>query len=227
MRAIHLRSEVRRNRGDSSILALFLIACLVCIVIFLKWYLKSPVQDPDLHDYPEPWKEWRVRESSEKPGQELSAEQPDISEGLKFDTNLSDKESKEHRGEMLLFVGPGGGVAGNWNGLYHKGRARNFQIMNGGFGGKVYPAKIYRSESGEEDPSMLYLMAKGEFLVLETDNEKGKVSSIGGDIYVRGWLSPDYMLSGEVTITSVGKEVEKFTCKSYGRVHKGIIFFDN
>jgi hypothetical protein len=225
MRTVRLRSGVRRNRGDSSLLALLLIACLVCIVIFLKWYLKSSVQDPDLHDYPEAWKEWSVREKSKKPAQGLSAEQPDISEGIKFDTNLSDKESKEPRGEMVLFVGVDGGVAGSWNGFYHKGRTRSFQIMNGGFGGRVYPAKIHRNESGEEDPSMLYLMAKGEYLVLETDTKKGRVERIAGDIYVRGWLSPDYVMTGEITITSFGNEAENFTCKSYGQVHKGGLLF--
>lgn len=227
MRAIHLRSGVRRNRGDSSLLALILIACLVCIVIFLKWYLKSAVQDPDLYDYPEAWKEWRVREASEKPIQEPSAEHPDITEGLKINTNLSDKESKERRGEMVLFVSPDGGVSGDWNGFYWKTRTVNIQIMGGDFDGRVYPAKIYRNETGEEDLSMLYLMAKGEFLALEADTKKGGVSSIVGDIYMRCWLSLDYVLTGEVTITSVGKDVEKFTCKSYGLVHKGIIFFDN
>ncbi len=106
-----------------------------------------------------------------------------------------------------------------------KTRTVNIEILVGDFDGRVYPAKICRSESGEEDPSMLYLMAKGEFLVLETDTEKGRVGKIAGDIYVRGWLSPDYVLTGEVTITSVGKDVEKFTCKSYGRVHKGGVLF--
>lgn len=221
MRAIHIRSGLRRNRGDSYLWILVLIACLVFIVIFLKWYLKSSVQDPDLHDYPEAWKEWSVREASKKPSQEPSAVQPDISEGVKIETNLSDKESGEPRGEMILFVGPDGGVAGNWNGLYHKGESRSYQILNGGFGGRVYPAKVYRSESGRVDPTMLYIMAKGEYLVLETDTTKGGVENITGDIYLRGWLSPDYVLTGEVTITSFGKDVEKFTCKSHSNVRKG------
>jgi hypothetical protein len=206
-------------------MAIFLIACLVCFVILIRWHLKSSVKDPDLYDYPEAWKEWSAREASEKPIQEPSDKQPDLSGGLKFDTNLSETDSKEPRGEMILFVGPDGGVAGNWNGLYHKGQTRSFQIMNGGFGGRVHPAKIYRGESGKEDPSMLYLMAKGEFLVLETDTEKGRVERITGDIYVRGWLSPDYVLTGEVTITSFGKDAEKFTCKSYGSVRKGRALF--
>jgi hypothetical protein len=183
------------------------------------------VKDPDLYDYPEAWKEWRVREASEKPIQEPSAEHPDITEGLKFDIDLSDKESKGPRGELVFFVGPDGGVSGNWNGFYWKTRTVNIQIMGGDFDGRVYPAKIYRSETGEEDTTKLYLMAKGEFLALEADTKEGRVSNIVGDIYMRAWLSPDYVLTGEVTITSVGKDVEKFTCKSQGQVDKGGLLF--
>jgi hypothetical protein len=225
MRAIHLRSGLRRNRGDSSLTALVLIACLVCIVIFLKWYLKSPVQDPDLYDYPEAWKEWRAREKIKKPDQPLSAEQPALTELLKYDTTLSDIENKEPRGEMLLFVVPGGGVSGGWHGLYWKTRTVNIQLMKGGFEGKVYPAKIYRNENGEEDPSMLYMMAKGSFTALKTDTKKGRVSHIGGDIYVRGWLNPEYVLTGEVTVTSFGESVEKFTWKSHSPDRQSLFFF--
>jgi hypothetical protein len=196
-------------------MALLLIAVLVGIVIFVQWHMKATIKDPDLYDYPEPWKEWRVRESSEKPVQEISAEQPAMTEALKYDTNLSEKDSKEPRGELILIIGSEGGVGGNWNGFYHKGRERSFQIMGGGFDGRVFPAKIYCSETGEEDPAKLYLMAKGEFLVQESDSDKGRVNNIFGDIYVRGWLSPDYVLTGEVTITSDEKYFETFTWTSY------------
>lgn len=225
MRAIHLRAGLRKNRGDSSLTALVLIACLVCIVIFLKWYLKSPVKDPDLYDYQEAWKEWRAREKSEKPAQPLSPEQPALTGLLKYDTNLSEKESKEPRGEMLLFVGPDGGVTGGWHGLYWQTRTVNIQIMGGGFDGKVYPAKIYRDENGEADPSMLYMMAKGNFGALKTDTKKGRVSNIGGHIYVRGWMSPEYVLTGEVTIISFGRDVETFTWKSHSPERQSEIFF--
>jgi len=225
MRAIHLWSGLRRNRGDSSLTILILIACLVCIVIFLKWYLKTPVKDPDLYDYPEAWKEWRARGKFKKPAQPLSPEQPALTELLKYDTNLSDKESSEPRGEMLLFVGPEGSVRGGWHGLYWKTRTVNFQLIRGGFNGKVYPAKIYRNENGEEDPSMLYMMAKGNFSALKTDTKNGRVSHFGGDIYVRGWLSPEYVLTGEVTVTSSGEGVEKFTLKSHSPERQSVIFF--
>lgn len=215
MQYVRLHGWHQRYRAISAILALVVIAILVCVVVGVKWYMKATTKDPDLCYDLKPWKEWRLREASPKPEQELSAEQPDITELLRFDTNLSDKDSNKPRGELGLAIGPDGSVSGRWYGIYHKGRTRSFQILGGNFEGKVYRAKIYRSETGEEDPTKLYLMAKGEFLVQEADSEKGRVYNSAGDIYVRGWLSPEYTLTGEVTITSDEKYFETFTWKTY------------
>jgi hypothetical protein len=207
--------------------ALVAIAVLVCVVVGVKWYMKATVPDPDLRYDLKPWKEWRIRESSEKPDQELSSEHPDVNEGLVFDTNLSDKDSNMPRGELKVFIGSEGSVGGSWYGMYWKTRTRNFQVMNGGFRGKVFPRKIYRSESGEEDPTKLYLMAKGEFLAQETDSDKNRVYNRGGDIYVRGWLTREHYLFGEVTITSDEKYFETFTWKTYRPVRSGLTPFFN
>ncbi|MBW8040800.1 MAG: hypothetical protein FVQ85_12460 [Planctomycetes bacterium] len=215
MRGIDLRPVPRRYRGISPILALLLIAALFCAVVGVKWYMKANVKDPDLCDDLMAWKEWRLREASEKPIQKPSAEHPVITEGFKFDTNLSEKDGTEPRGELLFFVGPDGGVAGSWHGLYWKTRERNVQIMGGDFAGKAYPAKIYRSETGEEDASKLYLMAKGEFLIQEAYTDKGGIFHRAGDIYVRAWLSRDHVLTGEFTITSDEKYFETFTWNTF------------
>lgn len=215
MRAIHLHSGLRRYRGVSPVVALVVIAVLVCVVVGVKWYMKATVPDPDLCYDLKPWREWRLREVNPKPSQELSSEHPDISESLRYDTNLRDTDSNMPRGELSVFIGSKGSVSGKWYGTYHKGRTRSFQILSGDFEGKVYPRKIYRSEGGEEDPTKLYLMAKGEFLVQEADPEKGRMHNSMGDIYVRGWLSPEYHLAGEVSITSDEQYFETFTWKSY------------
>jgi len=218
MRAIHLGWGLRRYRGISPIVALVVIAVLVCVVVGVRWYMKSTVPDPDLCDDLKPWKEWRIRQASQKPRQEPSDEQPDITKLLRFDTNLRDEDGNMPRGELALAIVSDGSVSGRWYGTYHKERTRSFQIMGGDFEGKVWPRKIYRSETGKEDLSKLYLMAKGEFLVQESDSEKGRVYNSVGDIYVRGWLSPEYHLFGEVTITSDEKYFETFTWKTYRRV---------
>lgn len=214
MRAIHLREGQRRYGGSSLVRVLLIIAGLVCVAVFVQWYMKPPDKDPDLCDDLKPWIEWRIRERSQKPEQEPSGKQPDITKTLDFDMNLIDKDINKPRGEMLLAIGTKGSVSGRWYGFYWKTRTRNFQIIGGDFAGKVYPAKIYRSESGEEDPSKLYFIAKGKFLVQEADSKKGRIHNIAGDIYVKGWLNSEYTVTGEVTITSDEKYFETFTWKN-------------
>jgi hypothetical protein len=86
--------------------------------------------------------------------------------------------------------------------------------MEGAFEGKVFPRKVFRSETGEEDPTKLYLMARGKFAVMETDEDKGTVDNKGGDIYIRGWLTREHHLFGEVTITYDEREFETFKWKT-------------
>ena len=90
MRTIYLRAGFRRWRGFSPVIALIIIAVLVLAVFLGKRYMKATAKDPDLCYDLKPWKEWRLREASEKPIPEISAEQPALTEGLKFDTNLKD-----------------------------------------------------------------------------------------------------------------------------------------
>jgi len=215
MRSIQLQTLRGRCGGFPPVLALIIIGLLVLVVFLVPRYMKATAKDPDLCYDLKPWKEWRLREGSEKPIPEISAEQPALTEELTFDTNLKDKESGEPRGELAVYIGTDGGVGGNWSGLYYKGRKRSFQIMGGLFGGRVYPGKIYRDETGEEDPTKLYLMAGGEFMMQEADTEKGRLLNIGGDIYVQGWLDSEYVLSGEVTITSNEKHFETFTWRTF------------
>jgi hypothetical protein len=215
MRIIQLDKARGRRRGFSPLLALIIIGLLVLVVFLGQRYMKATAKDPDLCYDLKPWKEWRLREASEKPIPEISAEQPALTEGLKYDTNLKNKEGGEPRGELVVFIGPEGSVSGNWSGTYHKGRERSFQIMGGEFGGRVFPGKIYHNETNEEDPTKLYLMAAGEFLVQESDSEKGRVVNSMGQIYVQGWLDGEYVLSGEVTITSDEKYFETFTWRTF------------
>jgi hypothetical protein len=214
MQAISLQAAYRRWRGFSPVIALIVIGILVLLVVLGKRYVKITQKDPDLCYDLKPWKEWRLRESSEKPIPEPLPEMPVITEDLKFDTNLKKKGSTDPRGELLVYISTDGGVGGNWSGTYYKGRERNFDIMNGSFEGRVCPGKIYRDEAGEEDLTKLYIMAKGEFLLQESDTNKGMLYTNMGDIYVQGWLDREYMLSGEVTITSDEDYFETFTWRT-------------
>jgi hypothetical protein len=220
MKFTNLQWLAERNRPASALVGLLIVIALVFLVYFVQWYLRKTAKDPDIcHDLM-PWKEWRLRQSSEKPQQGPSEEQVKLTESLAYDSNLRVKDGDEPRGEIRFVVKPEGSVFGEWYGMYHRGRTASFQIMAGDFEGKVYPAKIYRDENGEEDPSQLYFLAKGDFWVQGTNSEKGTIFNKNGQIYVRGWISPKRVSMGEVTITSDEKYFEIFTWKTYRPVKK-------
>jgi hypothetical protein len=211
----YLQHQPRAKRSGSAFLGLIVVILLVAIVFGVQWYLKKTAKDPDTCDSLTPWKEWQLRDSSQKPQKEPSEEQPKITEDLEYDSNLRIKGGDEPRGDIHFLIKPVGAVFGDWNGTYHKDLTTSFQILSGGFEGRVYPAKIYRDENGKEDPSQLYFLAKGNFLVQETNPDKGTVFNRVGQIYIRGWISPEYASTGEITITSDEKYFETFTWKTY------------
>jgi len=215
MGANFLRNRWKNGCSGSALVGLIVVVVLVILVASVRWYRKGAAKDPDLYNDLTPWKEWRLREASAKPPAEPSAQQPAIAQTLAFDTNAY--MGGEPRGAIGLVILPDGSVDGAWSGQYYKKPKTNFDIMSGGFQGRVYPRKIYRDDNGE-DPSRLYLMAKGEFLVAESDFDKNTLHHRGGAIYVRGWLNRDYSVSGTITITSDEKYSEEFEWKAAGPV---------
>ena len=211
----------RKNRRGSAVLALIAIVVLIVIIVGVKAYLKEKPVNPDLVNDLSPWKEWKWRQDESYEQMEASEEQPKLTEGMEFDTNVWIGEgSNTPRGEVSVFIGPDGSVGGSWYGHYYKTPQVNFTIMGGAFGGSVYPGKIYEDEDGA-DYSKLYLMAKGDFLIQETDNKKGTLFHRGGDIYVRGWLDSNSVITGEITITSDKKYFETFRFKALDEGKRG------
>jgi hypothetical protein len=196
----------------------FLIFVVVVIVVVLAQRLmKETAKDPDTCLDLEPWKEWRLRESNPKALQMLSEEQPDITKGVRYDVNVNYQD--EGRGQLYLVIQPDGMVMGAWNGHYHKEKSKlSIDIQNGDFAGYVCPLKIYRDENGE-DPSKLYFIAKGDFLIHESDLES-KYHIITGALYVTGWIDADYAVRGKIVITSDEKYSEIYDWRAYNLVRK-------
>lgn len=215
MGADFLENRWENGRFGSALVGLIVVVVLVILVASVRWYHKGAVKDPDLYDDMTPWKEWRLREASAKPPAGPSAQQPAVTQTLAFDTNAY--RGGEPRGAIDLVILPDGSVDGAWSGQYYKKPKVNSDIMSGGFEGRVYPRKVYRDDNGE-DPSRLYLMAKGQFLVAESDFDKNTLHHRGGAIYVRGWLNRNYSVSGTITITSDEKYSEEFDWKAAGPV---------
>jgi len=110
-------------------------------------------------------------------------------------------EQGEERGQILMAIHPDGTVKGGWSADYDAISPRiHYLVMKGDFKGNTDPSKMYGDKEGE-DPSKLYFITKGKFLILETNFETNKVRKIVGNIYVVGWLSPDLSAFGRVHVT--------------------------
>jgi hypothetical protein len=106
-------------------------------------------------------------------------------------------------------ITPDGDVFGVWSGTYYDSKKDNFDVQGGKFEGKVYPGKIYRDEKGQ-DPTKLYFLAKGQFLIHHMTADTNKYHVMAGDLYVSGWLNPDFSLASDITITSDEKYSQVF-----------------
>jgi hypothetical protein len=204
--------EAKGRRGNA-LLGLIAILVLVGIVYGVQRYMKSRVPDPDTALDLTPWKEWRIREQSKKPVPELRPEQPKITAMLKYDANVEQPKTHAAAGEIIMWISSEGQVGGNWSGNFYNEKKVNYDVQGGSFEGKVCPGRIYRDDKGE-DPSKLYFIAKGKFLIHSMSADAKKYHILGGDIYVKGWLNHDLGVESEIIITSDEKYAETFAWKN-------------
>jgi hypothetical protein len=202
-----------KNRRGNAIVGLIIVLLLVAVVYGVQRYMKSHTPDPDTAQDLTPWKEWRLREKSEKPVPTISEKQAKIPGSIKFDMIARLPGTTDSRGELSLFIGSEGQIYGNWSGTYSNDKKDNFDVQNGRFDGKVYPGKIYEDEKGQ-DPSKLYFLGKGNFMMHKTSADAKTYNIVGGDIYARGWLNPDLSVTGEIVITSDEKYSQVFEFKA-------------
>lgn len=217
-----LKSELLKKRSGSAQIVLLIIVALVGIIFFTKMYLKQKSDiDPDTVKDLTVWKEWDLRTKSDEVTLEVpvpskpSPEQAQLKEGVSYDLNVKSQDAKDPRASISISIDSSGGVWGRWYGQYYqkdkKGAKINLDIMSmgAGFAGSICPGKIYQDEYGE-DPSKLYFIARGDFLIQRTNFDVGTVKNMAGEVYVTGWLNKDLSVSGAITITSNRKYFETF-----------------
>ncbi len=209
-----------KGRRGSAIIGLVAVVVLVLIVIGVQKWLKANQPDPDVADLP-PWKEWRLRENSQKPIPPLRQEQVRITKALEYDTNVelpgtgasAEPGAGQPRGEVRLMVSPEGQAWGQWSGSYYNSKKASCDIQAGGFEGKIYPGRIYKDANGK-DETKVYFLAKGRFNFHEASGDNQQYHIRSGDIYVRGWIGEKLAADGEIIITSDEKYSETFRWKS-------------
>ena len=193
----------KKSRCGYVLLLMLLVTMIVGAAIWLGPSVLLSRGDPNL-----PWNQARrlVRKGQAVEGP--SEQQLNIDRLWWFGATVRQEDAE--RGEIIMLLGPDGRIKGGWSGEYRPTAELHYQVMAGNFKGNIDPSRIYSDEKGQ-DESQLFFIAKGIFVILETNSRTNRVRSVKGHIYVTGWLDTECKATGKVTITS-----DKRTFKTFG-----------
>ena len=201
----------RVNPAGYALLLGLLIVVVIGMIIYFK-FMYGPVYEigAGKSDINPPWRQWeklRIRMKSEPVGKP-SGEQNQIRNPLVMESYC--KQADNPRGEIKVFFDSDGKIQGSWTGTFHMSKYIEFQVMFCNFKGTIDPQEIYSDPNGS-DFSKLFFIATGSFTILEANNDTGTVRNLMGDAYIRGWLSRDNFVKGELIITADNKNFYLFS----------------
>ena len=156
-------------------------------------------------------------ESAAKPNKE----QPQLEKALFYKVKF--KRNDEDFGEVFFGVNTDGRAKGEWSGKYYDGQIMNEIIMSN-LKGNIDPSYTY-SDSQGMDYTKLYVITKGNFALLRTDNDSGRVSNPSGFIYITGFIDSDNNLDAVFTVTYNKREYEQFAFKAEATEGSSLFFF--
>ena len=207
------------QRGFAVLLVLAVTVVIVMLIYYMRMHGIVYRIGKGRSDIEVPWRQWDelgVRKRKGRPPGRPTEQQPQISMPLGLTADAS--EDGQSRGRLILFFLPDGTIQGQWGGQFPIRKDVDFQVMGGQFKGVVDPEEVYSDDVGE-DPSRLFFITKGRFMILETNDETGRVRNVAGHIYVRGWLCLGNVVEGEVILTSDEKNFHLYTWE--GRAEQG------
>ncbi|MFA6186260.1 MAG: hypothetical protein WC770_03475 [Phycisphaerae bacterium] len=112
----------------------------------------------------------------------------------------------ENRGQIEITITPDGKVVGK-NSCQYEYTDSSYRIT-AEFAGNIDPTKIFKNKDGK-NKKPLYFITKGKYEQIKTD-KAGKGSwTTNKNVYVVGWIEPDYSARGKVFfMTSEGNDNE-------------------
>ena len=210
----------KKSRSGYVLLVMLLFSVLLAVFISVRMNRGGPAIEMGvgLTDETSPWEEWRDMQGRIEEWRigGPTDEQLELAKALVFNANLT-KEG-EDRGNIAMRLNHDGTIEGGWSGQFFVQPKVDHQVVGSVFKGNIDPEKLYYDEDEEtEDPSQLYLLCKGSFKILETNDESGKVRIVNGDIYVNGWVDTEYTARGKVIVTSDSKHIKTFNWEAKGK----------
>ena len=138
---------------------------------------------------------------------------PSLTKFSKFTAPV--KRQGQTAGSVQVMIAPTGVVLGSWNGEYTT-EDKTILTYQTSFAGNVDGSKTFTDSQGNENPSLLYFVAKGNFSkqAYNTRTTRGSVGA--GKSFIAGWLHPDGGARGEIVLSYGADEFEKWTWEKPG-----------
>ncbi len=211
----------RRRQSERSGIALIIMVLLIVVFGVIIWL--DPMSLMKGSDSGMPWNEEDRIVRSDEEVKQPKEEQPEIFHNLRFRTDAF--QNDKLRGRIVVYMLTDGRVRGGWWGTYKTKPEITWEVVQASFKGNIDPSKIYKTEDGE-DRSKLYFIAKGKFLILETNWDTSVVRNLKGRIYVTGWLDDEYIAKGKVVLTSDKKSYKEYSWTVAGEKEGFVPDFD-
>ena len=207
---------MERSRGGYAMI----LGIFICLLIGMLFYYRSligPGIDIDTGEKTKnpPWKQWHKLQKLVERGKigKPFPIHPQIVEKVGFGSTLY--ENQDERGGLSLVFDSNYCIMGDWAGTYSVGpnKAKEYQIGLCKIRGHFVPYADRIKVKSEHKPEEIYFLARGLFMMVEYNNDQGGgVKKVSGDIYVTGWLAPDFTIQrGQAILTSDNKHYKTLT----------------
>jgi hypothetical protein len=202
MGGLEFRCRLKGKRGGYVLLlGLLILVVFGMMMVYMRMYGPAYKIGKVESDITPPWRQWHKMQIRLRDGPlgRPTEEQPQLAKAL--EVRARPVEDGNERGGMRMIILADGTVQGSWGGEFFINKDVDFQVMACRFAGNADPLQVYEDKEGE-DRSRLFFIAKGHFVILETNNDTGRVRNLMGDAYARGWLGVDDGVSGELILTT-------------------------
>lgn len=210
-------NRMLRSHRSGFVLLLFLIIIAIGIIIYFVGFdttsgsLPASENPASSHEVM-PWEhEESLLTSGEVPNARPYEDQPSIENGIYIEATV--EQSNTIR-DFIVRINPDGTVQGRWNADYNKGNnPRMNYVMSAEFEGNIDPTVIFFDENGD-DPTKLFMIAKGDIHILATNFDNGKVQHSLQDIWISGWVDKDKKAKGRMLLITGRQTYQTFNWKA-------------
>ncbi len=209
-------NRMSKSNRPGFVLILFLVIIVIGFIIYFVGFGTTsslPVSvDPASSHEVLPWEHKEsLLPSDTAPDASTYEGQLSIEDGIYMQATVEQSNTTR---DFLVTINPDGTVRGGWSADYNKGRQPKMNyVMNAQFEGNIDPAVLFFDDNGD-DPTKLFMIAKGDISILATNTDNNKVQHSIQDIWISGWVDTDQKAKGQMFLITGPDTYQTFNWKS-------------